>query len=99
MIITPTRDLAKQISAEFESTTNNTNLKTLCVYGGVPYDHQTQNLREGLVDILVGTPGRILDHINYGNLKLSELKFICLDEADQMLDIGFAESIETVLQL
>ncbi|CAG8519777.1 15723_t:CDS:2 [Racocetra fulgida] len=95
IIMTPTRDLAKQVSTEFESIAPN--LKVLCIYGGVAYDPQTQGLRNG-IDVLVGTPGRILDHIDRGNLKLGDLKFICLDEADQMLDIGFAESMEAVLQ-
>ncbi|RIB22965.1 P-loop containing nucleoside triphosphate hydrolase protein [Gigaspora rosea] len=95
IIMTPTRDLAKQISSEFESIAPN--LKILCIYGGVAYDFQTQGLRSG-IDVLIGTPGRILDHIDRGNLKLGDLKFICLDEADQMLDIGFAEAMETVLQ-
>jgi len=95
IIMTPTRDLAKQVSSEFESIA--LSLKVLCIYGGVPYDIQNQGLREG-IDVLVGTPGRVLDHIDRGNLKLSDLKFICLDEADQMLDIGFAEAMETVLQ-
>ncbi|CAG8717887.1 9962_t:CDS:2, partial [Racocetra persica] len=95
IIMTPTRDLAKQVSTEFESIAPN--LKVLCIYGGVAYDPQTQGLRNG-IDVLVGTPGRILDHIDHGNLKLGDLKFICLDEADQMLDIGFADSMEAVLQ-
>ncbi|RHZ83009.1 hypothetical protein Glove_100g23 [Diversispora epigaea] len=95
IVMTPTRDLAKQISTEFESIAPS--LKTLCIYGGVAYDLQNQGLREG-IDILVGTPGRVLDHIDRGNLKLSEVKFVVLDEADQMLDIGFSEAMETVLQ-
>ncbi|CAG8495352.1 6604_t:CDS:2 [Diversispora eburnea] len=95
IVMTPTRDLAKQISTEFESIAPS--LKILCIYGGVAYDLQNQGLREG-IDILVGTPGRVLDHIDRGNLKLSEVNFIVLDEADQMLDIGFSEAMETVLQ-
>ncbi|CAG8516808.1 3033_t:CDS:2 [Funneliformis mosseae] len=95
IIMTPTRDLAKQVSSEFASIAPS--LKVLCIYGGVSYDIQNQGLRDG-IDVLVGTPGRVLDHIDRGNLKLGDLKFICLDEADQMLDIGFAEAMETVLQ-
>ncbi|CAG8615373.1 13267_t:CDS:2 [Acaulospora morrowiae] len=95
IIMTPTRDLAKQVSAEFESIAPN--LKVLCIYGGVAYDLQNQGLREG-IDVLVGTPGRIMDHIDRGNLKLVNIKFVVLDEADQMLDIGFAEAMETVLK-
>ncbi|CAG8555001.1 916_t:CDS:2 [Acaulospora colombiana] len=95
IVMTPTRDLAKQVSAEFESIAPS--LKVLCIYGGVTYDFQHQGLREG-IDVLVGTPGRVLDHIERGSLKLADIKFVVLDEADQMLDIGFAEAMETVLQ-
>ena len=95
IVMTPTRDLAKQVSSEFEFIAPS--LKFLCIYGGVTYDTQNQGFREG-VDVLVGTPGRVLDHIDRGNLKLGDLKFLCFDEADQMLDFGFAESMETILK-
>ncbi|OAQ34121.1 DEAD-domain-containing protein [Linnemannia elongata AG-77] len=95
LVLTPTRDLAIQVSNEFTSISPN--LKSICVYGGTPIYEQTSALRGG-VDVIIGTPGRVLDHINRGNLRLDSLRFVCLDEADQMLDIGFADDMEQVLQ-
>ncbi|RKO90475.1 P-loop containing nucleoside triphosphate hydrolase protein [Blyttiomyces helicus] len=95
LIMAPTRELAMQVHKEFDTIAGG-ELTTLCVYGGTPYDGQNRSLRDG-VDVIVGTPGRLIDHIERGNLKLQNLNFICLDEADQMLDIGFADSMEKVL--
>ncbi|CAO3634668.1 unnamed protein product [Mucor hiemalis] len=97
LVLCPTRDLAKQVCGDFEQLSGN-RLKTLPVYGGVPYNEQTSVFRDG-VDVVVGTPGRILDHIKFGNMKLSDLKFIILDEADEMLDArGFEEDMFNLLQ-
>ncbi|KAG2219285.1 hypothetical protein INT45_011300 [Circinella minor] len=96
LVLCPTRDLAKQVCGDFESISGN-RLQTLPVYGGTPYKEQTQVLRSG-VDVIVGTPGRILDHINYGNLKLHSINFVILDEADEMLDArGFEQDMFSVL--
>ncbi|ORE10043.1 DEAD-domain-containing protein [Rhizopus microsporus var. microsporus] len=96
LVLCPTRDLAKQVCGDFEQVSGN-RLKTLPVYGGVPYNEQTSVFREG-VDVVVGTPGRILDHIKFGNMKLHDLKFIILDEADEMLDArGFEEDMFNLL--
>ncbi|KAJ3154985.1 Nucleolar RNA helicase 2 [Geranomyces michiganensis] len=95
LIMAPTRELAMQVHREFQGIADK--LASVCVYGGAPYDPQTYAMREG-VDVIVGTPGRIIDHIDRGNLKLSNLRFLVMDEADQMLDIGFAEAMERVLQ-
>ncbi|KAJ3278140.1 Nucleolar RNA helicase 2 [Borealophlyctis nickersoniae] len=95
LIMAPTRELAMQVHKEFDGISAG-ELKTVCVYGGTPYDTQYYAMRDG-VDVVVGTPGRLIDHIERGNLKLAQLKFLCLDEADQMLDIGFAEAMEKVL--
>ncbi|KAJ3039812.1 Nucleolar RNA helicase 2 [Rhizophlyctis rosea] len=95
LIMAPTRELAMQVHKEFEGISSG-DLKTVCVYGGTPYDTQYYAMRDG-VDVVVGTPGRIIDHIERGNLKLHQLTFVCLDEADQMLDIGFAEAMDKVL--
>ncbi|CEP17128.1 hypothetical protein [Parasitella parasitica] len=96
LVLCPTRDLAKQVCGDFEQLSGN-RLKTLSVYGGVPYNEQTTVFRDG-VDVVVGTPGRILDHIKFGNMKLSDLKFIVLDEADEMLDArGFEEDMFNLL--
>ncbi|KAF7722813.1 hypothetical protein EC973_002658 [Apophysomyces ossiformis] len=96
LVLCPTRDLAKQVSGDFESISGN-RLATLAVYGGVAYQEQTPVLREG-VDVIVGTPGRILDHIKFGNMKLHNIRYIILDEADEMLDArGFHDEMFSVL--
>ncbi|KAJ3021704.1 Nucleolar RNA helicase 2 [Thoreauomyces humboldtii] len=96
LIMAPTRELAMQVHREFDGISSG-ELSSICVYGGTPYDQQNYALREG-IDVIVGTPGRLIDHIDRGNLRLGSMRFICLDEADQMLDIGFAEAMEKVLQ-
>ena len=70
--------------------------KVLTVYGGVPIDDQTRELNRG-IDFFVGTTGRVLDHINRGHINFSQLKSIVLDEADQMLKLGFKEDVESIL--
>lgn len=91
----PTRELARQVNKEFcESAPN---LETLCCYGGVPISTQMQKLYRG-IDIVVGTPGRVIDLIKRRVLDLSEVQFVVLDEADQMLNVGFAEDVETILE-
>ena len=72
--------------------------KLLTVYGGVSIDDQTRELRNG-VDIFVGTTGRVLDHIERGNIDFSSIKTMVLDEADQMLKLGFKEDVESVRQI
>ncbi|RKP25313.1 P-loop containing nucleoside triphosphate hydrolase protein, partial [Syncephalis pseudoplumigaleata] len=95
IVMAPTRELARQVAAEFESISGS--LKVLTVYGGVAYDEQNRGLRQG-VDVVIGTPGRIVDHMERGTLRFENIRFVCLDEADQMLDIGFADAMEKVLQ-
>ncbi|KAJ3210513.1 Nucleolar RNA helicase 2, partial [Clydaea vesicula] len=90
LVMAPTRELASQVAKVFGTISDG--LKVTCIYGGVPYDSQYVDLKSG-VDVVVGTPGRLIDHVERTNLKLESLKFLCLDEADQMLDIGFAESM------
>ena len=68
----------------------------LTVYGGVPIDEQTRELRRG-VDIFVGTTGRVMDHMERGNFNFSDLKTVILDEADQMLKLGFKEDVERIM--
>ena len=96
MIMAPTRELAIQVHREFDSIASG-ELSSTCIYGGTAFDGQCQAMRSGL-DAVIGTPGRLIDHIERGNLKLDQLLFICMDEADQMLDIGFAESMEKILE-
>jgi ATP-dependent RNA helicase DDX21 len=95
LVLAPTRELAKQVEREFcESAPM---LSTVCVYGGVSIIMQQRQLERG-VDVAVGTPGRIIDLINRGSLRLEEVHFLVLDEADQMLAVGFEEDVEQVLQ-
>lgn len=95
IVVAPTRELARQVAEEFEKT--GVGLTTVTVYGGASYGPQENALRRG-VDIVVGTPGRLIDHLERGNLDLSAIEFAVLDEADEMLSVGFAEAIETILQ-
>ncbi|XP_071128984.1 nucleolar RNA helicase 2-like [Mytilus edulis] len=95
LVMAPTRELAKQVCEDFSSVS--TNLSAFCIYGGSPYAPQEYALRTG-IDILVGTPGRIYDHIERGNLDLTKLQHVVLDEVDQMLDMGFADMVDSILQ-
>ncbi|XP_047334977.1 DEAD-box ATP-dependent RNA helicase 53, mitochondrial-like [Impatiens glandulifera] len=93
MVLAPTRELARQVDKEFSESSN---LVSVCVYGGMPIQRQMSQLDQG-VDIIVGTPGRVIDLINRGALNLSKIQFLVLDEADQMLNVGFADDVETIL--
>ncbi|KAK1386302.1 RNA helicase [Heracleum sosnowskyi] len=95
LVLAPTRELAKQVENEIKEAAPN--LSTVCVYGGVPYGPQQNALSRG-VDVVVGTPGRIIDLIDRNTLKLGEVQFLVLDEADQMLAVGFEEAVEMILQ-
>ncbi|MBA0814247.1 hypothetical protein Gohar_020087, partial [Gossypium harknessii] len=95
LVLAPTRELAKQVEKEFHESAPN--LDTICVYGGTPISRQMRQLDYG-VDVAVGTPGRIIDLLKRGALNLSEVQFLVLDEADQMLQVGFAEDVETILE-
>nr|ABF99667.1 DEAD/DEAH box helicase family protein, expressed [Oryza sativa Japonica Group]BAG89705.1 unnamed protein product [Oryza sativa Japonica Group] len=95
LVLAPTRELAKQVEKEIKESAPK--LSTVCVYGGVSYNVQQNALSRG-VDVVVGTPGRIIDLINGGSLQLGEVKYLVLDEADQMLAVGFEEDVETILQ-
>lgn len=96
LILAPTRELAIQVSEELEKLCTYEKYKILAIYGGQSFDRQLSALKRG-VDIVVGTPGRILDHINRRTLKLQNVKFLVLDEADEMLNMGFIEDIESIL--
>lgn len=95
MVLAPTRELARQVEKEFYESAPN--LDTICVYGGTPISHQMRQLDYG-VDIAVGTPGRIIDLLNRGSLNLKDVQFVVLDEADQMLQVGFQEDVEKILE-
>jgi ATP-dependent RNA helicase DeaD len=97
LVLAPTRELALQVCEAFESyAAHLRGVHVLPVYGGQGYGVQLSALRRG-VHIVVGTPGRIMDHLDKGTLDLSELKYLVLDEADEMLKMGFAEDVETIL--
>ncbi|KAG5044188.1 hypothetical protein JHK87_008103 [Glycine soja] len=95
LVLAPTRELAKQVEKEIKESAPY--LSTVCVYGGVSYVTQQGALSRG-VDVVVGTPGRIIDLINGNSLKLSEVQYLVLDEADQMLAVGFEEDVEMILE-
>lgn len=97
LIIAPTRELATQIHLSFEQYGQGLGLTSLAIYGGVDQKNQVKALREG-VDILVATPGRLLDLMDQGLLRLGKVQMLVLDEADRMLDMGFIEDLHTIIQ-
>ncbi len=95
LILAPTRELAQQIDMQVEALSYFTNITSLTVYGGgdgVTYDQQKRSMKEG-VDIIIATPGRLISHLTSGTLNMSVLKYLVLDEADRMLDMGFYQDI------
>lgn len=98
IILTPTRELAIQVAGEIQKLSRFQKVQTLPVYGGQSIGQQIKQLKRG-VDIVVGTPGRVLDHINRKTLDLSKIHTFVLDEADEMLDMGFIEDIEKIIQV
>jgi ATP-dependent RNA helicase DeaD len=96
IILAPTRELAIQVSEELAKIGKYKHVKTVPIYGGQPIDRQIRAIRFG-AHIAIGTPGRVLDHLNRGTLKLQNIKFVVLDEADEMLDMGFIDDIESIL--
>ncbi|CAN8270412.1 unnamed protein product [Cochlearia groenlandica] len=95
LVLAPTRELARQVEKEFRESAPS--LDTICLYGGTPIGQQMRELGYG-IDVAVGTPGRIIDLMKRGALNLSEVQFVVLDEADQMLQVGFAEDVEVILE-
>jgi len=96
LCLAPTRELAVQIHKEFEKFKSR-KMAVSCFYGGAPYYQQEADMRNG-IDVLIGTPGRILDFMEKDKLNCSSLKHVILDEADRMLDMGFQESIDAILE-
>ncbi len=98
IILCPTRELAIQVAEELKSVLRfRRDIVILAVYGGQPIDRQIRILRNG-THIVIGTPGRTIDHINRGTLKLDTIKTVVLDEADEMLNMGFIDDVETILK-
>ncbi|KAK9813646.1 hypothetical protein WJX73_001432 [Symbiochloris irregularis] len=96
IVLAPTRELAKQVHADFEHVGAAFGLKTVCLYGGSQYGPQEYALRKG-IDVVVGTPGRVKDHLERGTLNLVNLKYRVLDECDEMLNMGFVDDVEKIL--
>ena len=97
LIVTPTRELAVQVSEAIFTYGRSQGVKVVPIYGGQPIHRQLQALRRG-VHVVVATPGRAIDHIRRGSLALDDIRTVVLDEADEMLDMGFTEDIETILE-
>ncbi|GIK57741.1 MAG: DEAD/DEAH box helicase [Chloroflexi bacterium] len=97
LVVTPTRELALQVAGALEGYGRYRDVHVLAIYGGQAYGRQKRQLRQGEVDIVVGTPGRLLDLIQQKILDLSQVQFLVLDEADEMLSMGFIEDIEAIL--
>jgi ATP-dependent RNA helicase RhlE len=96
MVVCPTRELAVQVQAQFELFGSVMNFISVPVYGGTGFAEQTRALRKG-VDIIVATPGRLLDHIERGNVDVSKIEILVLDEADRLLDMGFMPQVRRVI--
>jgi ATP-dependent RNA helicase DeaD len=97
IVLVPTRELALQVSTELVSLRGGSYPRVAAVYGGASMGEQLRRLGAG-VDVVVGTPGRVLDHLGRGTLDLSQIDFLVLDEADEMLDMGFIEDIEAIME-
>ena len=97
LVLTPTRELAIQVSEEIASLRGDTDIRTIPIYGGQSIDQQLRRLKKG-VHIVVGTPGRIIDHLNRRTLKLGGIEHLVLDEADEMLNMGFIDDMEEIMK-
>jgi len=97
LILTPTRELTQQIELDIREFTKYTRLKGASIFGGVGFDHQRRALLDG-VDLIVATPGRLLDHMRRGHAKFTRLEALVLDEADRMLDMGFMPDVLRILE-
>jgi ATP-dependent RNA helicase DeaD len=97
LVLVPTRELAMQVAEALHKYAKGSSLTVVPVYGGAPMDHQIRALRRG-TEVVVGTPGRVLDHMRRRTLDLSLVEVLVLDEADEMLDMGFAEDIDAIVK-
>jgi ATP-dependent RNA helicase DeaD len=97
LVLAPTRELAVQVAEAMHGFGNTQGISVLPIYGGQAYDRQLRGLRAG-AHVVVGTPGRIMDHMRRGTLDLATVRMVVLDEADEMLDMGFVEDIEFILE-
>lgn len=97
LVLTPTRELAIQVNDELSTIAKFKKVRIMPIYGGQPIERQIKALKRG-IEIVVGTPGRILDHIKRHTIDLSDIKFLILDEADEMLNMGFIDDIENIIK-
>ena len=97
LVLTPTRELAIQVAEEIHSLRGGKKLSVIPIYGGQSINLQLRSLKKG-VDIVIGTPGRVQDHIDRGTLKLGDISFLVLDEADEMLNMGFLEDVKNIMK-
>lgn len=97
LVLTPTRELATQVAEEINSLKGKKNLNIIPIYGGQSMDLQLRSLKKG-IDVVVGTPGRIIDHLKRRTLKLNKISFLVLDEADEMLNMGFLEDVSEIIE-
>jgi len=98
LVLAPTRELAQQVADEAVRYGKSLRVNTVCIYGGAPYPVQNRDLARG-ADIIVATPGRLIDHLERGRIDLSALEVLVLDEADRMLDMGFVDDVERIALL
>ena len=96
LVLEPTRELAAQVETAIHDFSRFTDLRTVVLFGGVGYGKQMDALKSG-VDIIVATPGRLLDHVERGTCKVDRIKYLVLDEADRMLDMGFLPDVRRIL--
>src|SRR5438046_2688228 len=97
LVLEPTRELAAQVETAIRDFARFTDIRVAVVYGGVGYGKQNEDLRQG-VDVIVATPGRLLDHLGRGNCRLDQVQFLVLDEADRMLDMGFLPDVRRIIE-
>ena len=97
LVLAPTRELAIQVAEEIHSLKGKKKLTVIPIYGGQSINQQLRSLKKG-VDIVIGTPGRVQDHLDRGTLKLGDISFLVLDEADEMLNMGFLEDVKKIME-
>ena len=97
LVVVPTRELAQQVTEDLQVAAAHLPVRLASIYGGRPYEEQIKKLNRG-VDVVIGTPGRLIDLHERGNLQLDRVAILVLDEADEMLDLGFLPSVEAILQ-
>ena len=96
LVLTPTRELAEQVKESIKTLSSQSNLKIVPVYGGVSINQQIKDIPKA--EVVIATPGRLLDHLERGTINLSKVQILVLDEADRMLDMGFLDDVEQIIE-